>query len=114
MGKPKHLAPGRNVLAWIGMGSAAAALVGSLWTGWMTLDARWAKAAELKQLAGQTDQRIQGIDRTLKTGQQQQLRREEIELQREQERRRLSEFERRRLEEVRDQLQQLKHELGGK
>jgi len=66
------------------------------------------------QLAGNTEQRFEGIDRTLKSGQHQNLRKEEIELLRERSRRKLSEFEERRLEEVKDQIKGLEHDLGGK
>lgn len=79
-------------------------MIALLWAGYVTIDERYARAGEVREQFGT-------INRTLKEGQYQQARNEEITLRREAEKRRLSDFERRRLEEVTDNRKRLEYEL---
>lgn len=95
----------RRLKGWLAGAGAFATLVGSLYAGWATLDARYAKADQVQQ-------QFQSVGETLKKGQLQQLRRERFELQREKARRPLTGLEQGRLKEVEDAIGDLERELG--
>ena len=88
--------------------AALLGLVGILWAGYTTVDERYARAADVQQ-------RFEMLDKTLKQGQRQQLRREETEyLQKGLNQGGLTIIEKKRLQEVQDEIQAIDRDLGGR
>lgn len=79
-------------------------LVGMLWGGYATLDGRYAHSADVER-------KFTTLERTLKQGQRQQLRREEFDLLREKEQGPLTRLEKERLQEVQDTVRELDKEI---
>lgn len=75
-----------------------------LWAGYATLDGRYAHSADVER-------KFTGLEKTLKRGQRQQLRREEFDLLREKAQAPLTRLEQERLQEVQDALRELDKEI---
>jgi len=75
-----------------------------LWAGYATLDGRYAHSADVER-------KFTTLERTLKQGQRQQLRREEFDLLREQVQMPLTRLELERLREVQDVIKDLDREI---
>lgn len=89
---------------WVKWTTATLALVGMLWGGMIALDDRYARAADMRQ-------QVDGLKALYLQQQVTALEREEFELTREAQRRRLSDFELQRLNAVRRQLDVLRPQL---
>lgn len=90
-----------DLVKWTG---AIVALVGTLWGGFLAVDGRYARAGEVRQ-------QVDGLKALYLQQQVTALEREEFELAREAQRRRLSDFELQRLNAVRRQLDVLRPQL---
>ena len=84
--------------------AAVVALVGTLWGGFLAVDGRYARAADMRQ-------QVDGLKALYLQQQVTALEREEFELAREAQRRKLSAFEDQRLNAVRKQLDYLRPQL---
>jgi hypothetical protein len=89
---------------WLKWSAATVALVGTLWGGFTAFDGRYARAADMRQ-------QVDGLKALYLQQQVTALEREEFELAREAQRRRLSAFEDQRLNAVRKQLDYLRPQL---
>lgn len=89
---------------WLKWTTATLALVGMLWGGMVTLDERYARAADLRQ-------QVDGLKALYLQQQVTALEREEFDLARESQRRQLSDFEAQRLNTVRRQMEYLRPQL---
>lgn len=89
---------------WIKWTTATLVLVGMLWGGMVTLDERYARAADLRQ-------QVDGLKALYLQQQVTALEREEFDLARESQRRRLSDIEAQRLNTVRRQMESLRPQL---
>jgi hypothetical protein len=84
---------------------SALTLIAAVWTGFLAADHHWARAADVAQ-------KFQVLDRASKEQQYQDLRREFIGYENARRVRPLSALELQRYEEVKDDLQRLRKELG--
>ena len=89
---------------WLKWTAAIFALVATLWGGFLAVDGRYARAADLRQ-------QVDGLKALYLQQQVTALEREEFELAREAQRRKLSAFEDQRLNAVRKQLAYLRPQL---